>query len=147
MRHLTVKLTASCLLAIALMTTPALADVDIYRGVDANQNTGRASLAPSQFRFNPDLSTFNDPLLAPVQKKCNFRFTVTLADEPEVGDIGPVYGLDGYIATYDNNPVGHWGITHPADKTADEAKQEVSDYAKANPDRVVNGTLNNCNYN
>ncbi|PKR53579.1 hypothetical protein [Thalassospira marina] len=145
MRHLTAKLTASCLLAIAFMTTPALADVDIYRGVDANQNSGRASLAPSQFSFNPDLSTFNDPALAPVQKRCNFRFTVTLADDPVVGDHGPVVGLEGYTATFDNNPAGHWGIAHPANVNADAAKAAVSAYAQVNRDRVVNGTLNNCN--
>ncbi|OKH86554.1 hypothetical protein [Thalassospira sp. TSL5-1] len=144
MRHLTAKLTASCLLAIAFMTTPALADVDIYRGVDAKQN-GRATLSPSQFNFNPDLSTFNDPALAPVHKSCNFRFTVTLADDPEVGDSGPVVGLEGYTATYDNNPEGHWGIAHPANVNADEAKAAVSLYAQANRGRVVNGTQNNCN--
>ncbi|RCK43896.1 hypothetical protein TH25_20890 [Thalassospira profundimaris] len=145
MRHLTVKLTASCLLAIAFMTTPALADVDIYRGVDANQNTGRASLAPSQFRFNPDLSTFNNPANAPVQKSCNFRFTVTLAGNPQQGANGPVVGLPGYTATFDNNPQGHWGIIHPTNVTADQAKQAVADYAQANRGRVVNGALNNCN--
>jgi hypothetical protein len=145
MPHFKAHFPGSCLLALAFMATPALADVGIYRGVDANAKSGLASLAPGQFRFNPDLSTFNDPALAPVQKACNYRFTVVLQGAPAVGAHGPVQGLAGYVATFDNNPAGHWGIAHPADVTADQAKQAVSDYAKANRGNVVNGTQNNCN--
>ena len=144
MQHFTAKLTASCLLAIAFMTTPALADVDIYRGVDAKPN-GKATLSPSQFNFNPDLSTFNHPALAPTQKACNYRFTVVLQGVPAVNVQGPVQGLPGYVATFDNDPEGHWGIAHPANISANAAKAAVSQYAQANRGNVMNGTKNNCN--
>ena len=93
MPHFKAHFPGSCLLALAFMATPALADVGIYRGVDANAKSGQASLARGQFRFNPDLSTFNDPALAPVQKACNYRFTVVLQGAPAVGAHGPVQGL------------------------------------------------------
>lgn len=121
---------------------------DIYRGVDANVNTGRASLAPGQFNFNPTLSTFGNPALAPVQKPCNYRFQVlgpNIQDPPVPGNVGDVTGLPGYTAFFDDNPPGHWGIIHPPGVTPLDAKAAVSAYAQANRGNVVNGTQNNCN--
>lgn len=119
----------------------------IFRGVDANANTGRATLSPSQFAFNPDLSTFAAPGQAPVQKQCNYRFTVSGLpnDPPHVGDSGTVDGLPDYTAVFDDNPLGHWGIRQPNGVTPDQAKQAVSAYAQANRGNVVNGTLASCN--
>jgi hypothetical protein len=128
-------------------TKAALYDVHVYRGVDANVNSGRATLSPSQFSFNADLSTFMDPAQAPLQKPCNYRFQITgVAHEPpEPNDTGAVTGLPNYTAIYDNNPAGHWGIQHPNDVSPDQAKAAVSAYAQQNRGNVVNGTLNNCN--
>jgi hypothetical protein len=128
-------------------TKVAVFDVDIYRGVDANPNSGLASLAPGQFRFNPTLSTFLLPAQAPVLKACNYRFHLTdvAHDPPQTNDTGNVTGLPGYIATYDDNPPGHWGIQQPNGVTPDEAKAAVSAYALLNRGNVVNGTQNNCN--
>ncbi|HEX8698270.1 MAG TPA: hypothetical protein VF815_05505 [Myxococcaceae bacterium] len=120
----------------------------IYRGVDqSNPGTGRASLAPSQFNFNPELSTFDNPGMAPVLKPCNYRFTVSNVahQPPQPGDTGAVDGLPGYTATFDNNPPGHWGIQHPAGVTPAQAKTAVSQYAQDNRDNVINGTAVNCN--
>jgi hypothetical protein len=121
--------------------------VYIYRGVDANANTGLASLAPSQFNFNPDLSTFDNPALAPVQKPCNYRFDVTgpnIQNPPQPGNVGDITGLPGYSATFNNNPLGHWSISPPAGVSQQGAKTAVSAFAKANRGNVVNGTLQNC---
>jgi hypothetical protein len=124
------------------------ASTDIYRAVDANPNNGHASLAPGQFNFNPELSTFDNPALAPVQKRCNYRFNVTgpnVQNPPQQGDSGIITGL-GYVATFDNNPPGHWSISHPAGIPPQQARAAVSAFAQANRNgNVVNGTLQNCN--
>jgi hypothetical protein len=130
--------------------------VPIYRGVDANVNTGLASLAPGQFTWTPvnqvgsTLSTFNVPSLI---KSCNFQFDVTggnLQNPPqpgEHGDItGPGLGLPGYTATFDNNPPGHWSITHPVGINDQQARTAVSAFAilnRAVPGVLVNGALPN----
>jgi hypothetical protein len=122
--------------------------VSIYRGVDANVNTGLASLAPGQFSFNPTLSTFNAVGIAPVHKPCEYRFDVTggnIQNPPNVGEHGDVTGLAGYTATFDNDPIGHWGITQPNGVSAANARIAVSVYALANRGNVVNGTQGNCN--
>jgi len=125
-----------------------LFNFDVYRGVNANANSGLASLAPGQFAFNPELSTFDNPQLAPVQKPCNYRFQVTNLPgnpPPVQGIAGAVTGLLGYTATFDNNPPGHWSINAPAGVTPQQAAAAVSVYALANRGNVVNGTQQNCN--
>ncbi|WP_424830193.1 hypothetical protein [Ruegeria sp.] len=105
--------------------TGPLNNTIIYRGLDAKSKTGKAILSPSQFRFNPDLSTTTD--VAVLEKPCTFAFTVD--------DNGNVLGLPGYTAM--NTPTeqdpNHWSINHPANVSADAAKKAVSDYAKENP--------------
>lgn len=128
-------------------------NVNVYRGVNANANTGLASLAPGQFNFNPELSTFNNPGVAPVLKPCNYRFTITgVANNPaQPNDNGTVLFAGAslpvgvYTATFDNNPPGHWGVYHPGAVTALQARAAISAYAQANRGNVVNGTLGNCN--
>lgn len=122
-------------------------DIHVYRGVDANLKTGKATLSPSQFRFNPELSTFARIDQSPSPKPCNYRFQVTgvAHDPPRRGDSGQVLGLPaGYIAYFNNDPAGHWGIRHPAGVTPEEAKQVVATYAQSNRGDVVNGTIHNC---
>lgn len=122
-------------------------NVDIFRGVDANPNNGRATLSPSQFNFNPDLSTYINPILAPVQKACNYRFTVQNVpnNPPMVGDTGTIQGLEGYSATFNNVPPGHWQVLPPNGTTSASAKAAVSAFAQNNRGGVVNGTLQGCN--
>jgi hypothetical protein len=117
-------------------------NMSIYRGVNASSN-GNANLSPGQFRFNNDLSTFNQ---ASQNHPCNYSFTVTgVPNNPaQVNDEGNVSGLIGYRAKFDNNPQGHWSVIKPANVTADQAKQAVSDYAKTHRGNVVNGSQNNC---
>ncbi len=121
-----------------------LHDFYIFRGVNANANNGNAQLGPAQFGF-PNMSTFGNPAQAPVPRPCNYRFQVTgvANDPPHVGDSGPVTGLPGFTATFDDNPPGHWTVTAPA---ADPAPATtVSAYAQANrAGNVVNGTQQNC---
>ncbi len=122
-------------------------DVDVYRGVDANAVTGRATLSPSQFRFNPDLSTFNTT--AATGKPCNYRFTITgVANNPaQQGDQGTVHFAGAslpvgvYTATFNNLPPGHWSIDHPGAINADAAKLAIGTYAQANRGNVVGGTF------
>ena len=128
---------------LTLLGGTAQADVDIYRGVDAKSN-GNATLSPGQFSFNPTLSNFIQPQLAPVLKPCNYWFTVILDGEPDVGAHGPVAGLEGYTALFDNDPEGHWGIIQPEGVSADDAKAAVSAFAQQNRQNVVNGTQDNC---
>lgn len=126
--------------------TVATVTISLFRGVDANANNGHATLSPSQFNFNPSLSTFSDTNSAPVEKRCNFEFFVSgIRIPPNPGDQGTVDDLAHYVATFDNNPPGHWGIDHPANVTPIEAKAAVSAYAQAHRGQVVNGTLTNCN--
>ncbi|WP_299948863.1 hypothetical protein [uncultured Ruegeria sp.] len=99
-----------------------LDDTIVYRGLDANSKTMKAKLSPSQFRFNPDLSTTTDEAI--LEKPCTFTFTVD--------DEGNVVGLPGYTAKHtstDQDP-NHWSIYHPENVDADAAKKAVSDYAK-----------------
>lgn len=120
----------------------------IYRGVDANSNNGKAKLSPSQFRFNPDMSTFNAATYVTIAKDCWYTFTVTVNEDPPpaVGHSGQVNELPpGYIATFDNDPPGHWSVAHPANVTADAAKVVVAQYAQANRGNLVNGTRADCN--
>lgn len=141
-------------LSVFIVCQSAMADLTyIYRGVDANASN-KATLSPSQFNFTGEpatLSTFSIPNGAPVQKPCNYRFEVTgpnIQDPTAQGDSGAVTGLDGYTATFDNDPIGHWGITRPDGVTVAEAKIAVSDYAKATRGNVVYGnaaTPPNCN--
>lgn len=140
---------AALLLFVASLTTACdsksgkvdtqvqLVNVDVYRGVDAKPN-GKAVLSPSQFRFNPTLSTFRLPTDAPVQKPCQVRFVITgLPNSPPVaGDSGAVQNLAGYTATFDNNPAGHWSIQQPGGVSADDAKTAVSNYAKTVPNVI-----------
>jgi hypothetical protein len=117
-------------------------NVTVYRGVDAKGN-GRATLSPSQFRFNPDLSTFDAPGHAPVLKPCNYSLMVTgVPNQPaQPNDTGTVAGVPGnFVATFDNNPAGHWSIASQPDAGA-----IFSTYAQANRGQIVNGTQQNCN--
>ncbi len=108
--------------AFLFMWSPSVSATTIYRGVDKSSNTGFADLAPSQFKFsNGDMSTFEYPIEAPVQKPCQFSFDVKN---------GLVTGLPNFTATKDNKPEGHWNIKRPANLSDKEAGTEVSDYAK-----------------
>lgn len=122
----------------------ALVDVQIDRGVDAS-DSGRATLSPGQFRFNPDLSTFAIGASAPVAKPCLYRFTaVGVPSPPTVGASGAIQDLQGYVATFDNNPPGHWGIAAPAGTSPASAAAAVSAYAQAHRQNVVPGTAPKC---
>ncbi|MBZ0091659.1 MAG: hypothetical protein K8F27_05495 [Sulfuricellaceae bacterium] len=132
----------------SLGASPAWAfNVDVYRGVDVNAANGRATLSPSQFRFNPDLSTFNTA--AATGKPCNYRFTITgVANNPaQQGDQGTVLFAGAslpvgvYTATFNNIPLGHWRIDHPGTINADAAKLAIGTYAQANRGNIVGGTF------
>ena len=117
-----------------------LINVSVDREVDANAN-GRATLSPSQFGFNPTLSTFAPPAVAPVLKACKYRFTVVGVPTPVVvGANGPVQGLPGYVATFNNQPPGHWDIAIPPGQTAASAAAGVSAYAQLNRGSIQQGT-------
>ncbi len=142
-------------LALILVSAPHVPealghDVHVYRGVNANANSGIASTSPGQFSFTgipAALSTFDSVDGAPVAKPCLFRFTVTgVAHDPAVaGDTGTIAGLPGYTATFDNDPEGHWSITMPGGVDALQARAEVSLFASNPANRViVNGSQNNC---
>jgi len=116
-------------------------NVQIEREVDANANTGRATLSPGQFRFNPTLSTFAPPAIAPVLKACKYQFTAQGVPTPVVvGASGTVQGLPGYVATFDDQPQGHWGIAAPPGETPASAAAAVSAYAQQNRGNVRQGT-------
>jgi hypothetical protein len=149
MKHTSpLKPTAALLLVAALWapagcTTPGrsgvgapMVTIPVYRGVGRNGN-GRAQLSPSQFRFNNDLSTFG----APTNSPCNYQFDITgiPANPAQPGDSGPVSGLPGYVATFDDVPPGHWSIARPVGTSTTAARQAVSVYAQANRGFVVAG--------
>ncbi|GFZ97299.1 hypothetical protein [Dyella caseinilytica] len=128
-------------LAIGLVAGSAWADVYIYRGLSADSK-GNAKLNPGTFKFNDDLSTFDQPIAG---AKCNYRFTVTnLPDPIEKEDEGDVEGLAGYRASFDDDPKGHWSIKAPEGVSTEDAAKAVAEYAKANKGNIVNGTQDNC---
>jgi len=115
-------------------------NVSIDREVDAAAN-GRATLSPGQFAFNPTLSTFAPPAVAPVLKACKYRFTVVGVPTPVVvGASGPVQGLPGYVATFNDQPPGHWDMAIPPGQTAASAAAGVSAYAQQNRGNLQQGT-------
>jgi hypothetical protein len=139
----------------ACLTT--MAAVTLYRGVGvSNPNTGRATLNPGAFRFDPvsgvpgsvELSTFDSIVAASAANgayPCYLTFTASAV--PVVGASGVVLGLPGYVATYDNNPAGHWSIMAPAGVSSAVARGDVSVYAQAGRPGVLVSTVQqpNCN--
>lgn len=121
---------------------------NVFRAVQAN-NAGVARTNPGQFRFNPSLSTFDAAHLPPSPCYVVFLITGVQNNPPQQGDTGLVddlkHGDAYYTATFNNNPPGHWDIELPDGVTDPEGRQDVSDYARANPEEnIVNGTSNNC---
>lgn len=123
---------ASLALTACLAPTAGVEHLDVCRGLDHRAN-GRASLAPSQFRFNLDLSTFEDPTQFPQAKNCWFWLTL---ERQRPGYPWDVVGLPGFWARKTEPPTGHWSIFHPEHMTEAAAQKKVSDYAKAHLDRV-----------
>ncbi|WP_347312677.1 hypothetical protein [Defluviimonas sp. SAOS-178_SWC] len=116
-------LIAAATVALASCTNiqggPAEDTVIVYRGLDARSN-GKAKTSPSQFRFNPDMSTFDAP---PGNKPCAYAFVVT---------DGAVQGLPGYTGAA-TPPPGHWSINAPVGTPPNVAAAAAATYATANP--------------
>jgi hypothetical protein len=133
------------ILGVCLTT---MAAVTLYRGVDANK-TGKANLSPSAFRFDPvsgvpnavELSTFNSIDAASAVKPYPCFLTFSASAVSMVGATGAVSGLPGYIATYDNDPAGHWSIMAPLNVSSSVARSAVSSYAQAGRPGVLASTV------
>ncbi|NET24923.1 hypothetical protein [Okeania sp. SIO1I7] len=127
-------------------TSQALAQVDIYRGVDGAKKVKgqdqKAKLEESQFKFRYStppivLSTFDSTHLDQFPKPYYYKFTVLNVNNPaQEGDQGDVEGLNGYQATFDNIPEGHWNIVAPNHATDVQATEYVVNYVEKNPGNV-----------
>jgi len=108
-----ILLAASCL----LLSTPAFADVTVYRAV-ANKNATYALINNSQWRIDDDgLSTFELANFSVTDKRCQVAFVITgVASSPVPGTEGPVQGMaEGFVGEYtpQHGGVGHWSIHGP----------------------------------
>jgi hypothetical protein len=152
-KHLVI---AICLALALACTAQAQHNITILRGVDANVNTGYASMPPGQFAFtgNPEtLSLFDTTAnahAANVTKPCYVHIVVNMPNDPPVQGNQGTITVNGhaYAVTFDNNPVGHWSIFLGGQQQA-TARADFSAHARANPnftDGFGLGQGVNCHY-
>lgn len=111
--------------AIAGATAPVAAQtpVTLYRGVQADANTGQVLWTGASFGVSgtpPTLSFFDNQALLPGTPQCVLSFTVTGSNPVGPGSTGnlavpmPPATRSPWVVAFDQPPAGHWSIAKTA---------------------------------